>query len=196
LKTNSDDITRAIIGLAHDRSSRCGGDIRILRSDSENHLQMTSKSTDDPLVKVFWLLEHASLQGISFPSESVLYRNAFFTLEGVLNDIHPGFVMADSMERSLRDLLMKELPLRTAGWFTPQVDDAASYRCLVSTSDLQSLPVYQTFSEWQQLTELYANMLGVSFNHAADWLFLMSGARKDESLKPADTRIMVLVPVI
>ena len=59
-------------------------------------------------MKVFRLLEHAALQGISFPSELVLYRKAFFTLEGVLNDIHPGFVMADSVERYLRDLLMEE----------------------------------------------------------------------------------------
>jgi ubiquinone biosynthesis protein len=179
LKSDSDDIARAIIGLAHDRSSGYGGDIRLLRSDIESHLQLTGKSTDDPLVKVFRLLEHAALQGISFPSELVLYRKAFFTLEGVLNDIHPGFVMANSVEHYLRDLLLKEFPLRSAAWFMPQVDDAASYRSLLSTSDLQSLLVYRTFSEWRQLTEFYANMFGVSFNLAADWLSLMAGVRKD-----------------
>ena len=179
LKSDSDDIARAIIGLAHDRSSGYGADVRELRSEIENHLQQTSKSTDDPLVKVFRLLEHAALQGISFPSELVLYRKAFFTLEGVLNDIHPGFVMADSVERYLRDLLIKEFPLRSAAWFTPQVDDAASYRSLVSTSDLQSLLVHRTFSEWQQLTEFYANMIGVSFNLTADWLSLLGGINKD-----------------
>ena len=179
LKSDSDDIARAIIGLAHDRSSGYGADIRALRSDIENHLQLTSKSTDDPLVKVFRLLEHAALQGISFPSELVLYRKAFFTLEGVLNDIHPGFVMADSVERYLRDLLIKEFPQRSAAWFTPQMDDAASYRSLVSTSDLQSLLVHRTFSEWQQLTEFYANMIGVSFNLTADWLSLLGGINKD-----------------
>ena len=179
LKADSDDIARAIIGLAHDRSSGYGTDIRVLRADLESHLQLISKLTDDPLVKAFRLLEHAALQGISFPSELVLYRKAFFTLEGVLGDIHPGFVMADSVERYLRDLLMKEFPLRSTAWFSAQADDAASYRSLVSTSDLQSLLVYQTFSEWQQLTEFYTNMIGVSFNLAADWLSLMGGGKKE-----------------
>jgi ubiquinone biosynthesis protein len=179
LKSDSDDIARTIIGLADDRSSGYGGDIRVLRSDIESHLHLTGESTDDPLVKVFRLLEHAALQGISFPSELVLYRKAFFTLEGVLNDIHPGFVMSDSVERYLRALLLKELPLRSAAWFPPRGDDAASFRSLVSTSDLQSLLIYRTFSEWQQLTELYANMIGVSLNLAMDWLSLMGGVRKD-----------------
>ena len=179
LKSDSDDIARAVIELAHDRSSGYGADFRVLRSDIDSHLQLISKYTDDPLVKVFRLLEHAALQGISFPSELVLYRKAFFTLEGVLNDIYPGFVMAESVERYLRELLLQEIPLRSATWFTPQVDDAASYRSLVSTSDLQSLLVYQTFNEWQHLTELYTSMIGVSFNLAADWLSLMGGVKKD-----------------
>ncbi|MBT8346087.1 MAG: hypothetical protein KJO28_07255 [Desulfofustis sp.] len=179
LKSDSDDIARAIIGLAHDRSSGYGGDIRVLRSDIEGHLQLNGATTGDPLVKVFQLLEHAALQGISFPSELVLYRKAFFTLEGVLNDIHPGFVMSDSVERYLRDLLTKEFPLRSATWFIPQVDDAAAYRSLVSTSDLQSLLVHRTFSEWQQLTEFYTTMFGVSINLAADWLSLMGGDKND-----------------
>ena len=68
---------------------------------------------------------------------------------------------------------------RSAAWFTPRGDDAASFRSLVSTSDLQSLLIYRTFSEWQQLTELYANMIGVSLNLATDWLSLMGGVRKD-----------------
>ncbi|MBT8329672.1 MAG: hypothetical protein KJN87_08205, partial [Desulfofustis sp.] len=156
-----------------------GGDIRVLRSAIEGHLQLNGASTGDPLVKVFQLLEHAALQGISFPSELVLYRKAFFTLEGVLNDIHPGFVMSDSVERYLRDLLTKEFPLRSATWFIPQVDDAAAYRSLVSTSDLQSLLVHRTFSEWQQLTEFYTAMFGVSINLAADWLSLMGGDEND-----------------
>ncbi|RZW20492.1 MAG: hypothetical protein EX260_06630 [Desulfobulbaceae bacterium] len=179
LKSDSDDIARAIIGLAHDRSSGYGGDIRVLRSAIEGHLQLSGASTGDPLVKVFQLLEHAALQGISFPSELVLYRKAFFTLEGVLNDIHPGFVMSDSVERYLRDLLTKEFPLRSATWFIPQVDDAAAYRSLVSTSDLQSLLVHRTFSEWQQLTEFYTTMFGVSIYLAADWLSLMGGDNND-----------------
>ena len=130
-------------------------------------------------MKVFRLLEHASLQGIYFPSELVLYRKAFFTLEGVLNGIHPGFVRSDRVERYLQDLLMKEFPLRSAARFTPRMDDAASYRSLVSTSDLQTLLVYRTFSKCQQLTEFYTNMIGVSFNLAATSLSLMGDASKD-----------------
>jgi ubiquinone biosynthesis protein len=179
LKSDHDDVARTIMALAHNRPSRYGADISLLRSDIESHLQRTSTSADDPLVKVFRLLEHAALQGISFPSELVLYRKAFFTLEGVLNDIHPGFVISDSVERYLRDLLLKEFPLRSAAWFMPQVDDASSYRSLVSTSDLQSLLVYKTFSEWQQLSEFYANLFGVSFNLGADWFSLMAGAKKE-----------------
>ncbi len=179
LKSDSDDIALAIIGLAHDRSSRYSGDIRLLRSDIESHLQLISQSTHDPLVKVFRLLEHAALRGIPFPSELVLYRKAFFTLEGVLNDVCPGFTIADSVERYLRDLLLSEFPVRSATWFLPGVNDAASYRSLVSTSDLQSMLVYKTFNEWQQISEFYTNMIGASVNLAADWLSLMAGVKKD-----------------
>ena len=178
LKADTEDIAQAIIGLAADRSSGIAADIKLLRADIENHLQLTSRSTDDPLVQVFRLLEHTALQGISFPSELVLYRKAFFTLEGVLSDIDPGFVMADSLERHLRELLLRELPLRSAAWFLPGQDDAASYRSLVSTADLQSLLVYRTFSDWQRISEIYTDMIGVSFNLAADWFSLMAGEKK------------------
>ena len=179
LKSDSQDMALAIAGLASTRSSGSDADIRKLRADIENHLKEPEITTDDPLVRVFRLLEHAALQGISFPSELVLYRKAFFTLEGVLNDIYPGFAMADSVERYLRDLLLSEFPLRSATWFIPGVDDAASFRSLVSTSDLQSLLVYRTFNEWQQISGFYAGMIGASFNLAADWLTFMTGVKKD-----------------
>ena len=70
------------------------------------------------------------------------------------------------------------MPSRSSAWLFPGRDDAASYRSLVSTADLQSLLMYRAFSDWQRASKLYTDMIGVSVNLTAEWLSLMTGGRK------------------
>ncbi len=173
VKSDSEHITKVIMGLASNHNSENLVNIGELFSDLEKHVQETNKSTDDPLVRVFRLLEHAAFLGVSFPSELVLYRKAFFTLEGVLNDICPNFSMADCLEKYLQNLMLSEFPLRSAAWLIPNLDDAAYYRSLISTSDLQSLISYWAFSDWKRFTNMYTGLISASYKFAADWFSLM-----------------------
>ena len=72
----------------------------------------------DPLKKAFFLLEKMTMEGLVFPSELVLYRKSFFTLEGVLHDISPDFAMGEAMAGYLATLLLQELPIRCGNWMT------------------------------------------------------------------------------
>ncbi len=105
----------------------------------------------DSLCRTFLLLETMTLDGVVFPSELILFRKSFFTLEGVLHDISNGFAMGEAMERYLAGLLIKELPQRCATWLFPVADKPEYYKTLLSNRDLQELSLHQSISLWQKL---------------------------------------------
>lgn len=104
----------------------------------------------DPLQKAFCLLEEMSMKGVVFPSELILYRKSFFTLEGVLHDISPGFAMGEAMENYLITLLLQELPLRCGMYMTPAADSSENYRTLLSNQSLLQFSLYQNIAIWQR----------------------------------------------
>jgi ubiquinone biosynthesis protein len=100
----------------------------------------------DSLKKSFLLLEEMTLAGVVFPSELILFRKSFFTLEGVLHDISPGFAMGETMERYLAGLLLQELPQRYTTWMIPAADKPENYQTLLSNRMLQELSLHQALT--------------------------------------------------
>ncbi len=93
-----------------------------------------------PLVKkAFFLIDQSMLKGIPFPRELLLFRKAFFTLEGLLHDLDPTFDMDTSMIRLVADILMEELPKRWAYLLLLHSDCPEYYRSMLSTTDIQKL---------------------------------------------------------
>ncbi len=131
----------------------------------------------DPLRKSFLLLEKMTLDGIVFPSELILFRKAFFTLEGVLHDIHPRFAMGEAMEVYLARLLMKELPLRLSTSIFPVADRAANYRSLLSNKALKELSLYQSLALWRQSMGLASSFFGTQLKLLDDFYLYYSWKR-------------------
>ena len=101
---------------------------------------------DDPLKNVFQLMAQLTMEGFVFPAEMILFRKTFFTLEGVLADISPGFSMAEALQNYLGQLLLAEVPLRVTAAFLPAPDDNSHYKTLLSNQDLGKLSFSQSLS--------------------------------------------------
>jgi ubiquinone biosynthesis protein len=104
----------------------------------------------DSLKKTFLLLETMTLEGVVFPSELILFRKSFFTLEGVLHDISEGFAMGEAMELYLAALLLKEMPQRYATLMIPADDKPEHYQTLLSNRALHELSLHQAIAFWQK----------------------------------------------
>jgi ubiquinone biosynthesis protein len=113
---------------------------------------LTSKDylANDSLKKTFLLLETMTLEGVVFPSELILFRKSFFTLEGVLHDISEGFAMGEAMELYLAGLLLKEMPQRYATLMIPTDDKPEHYQTLLSNRALHELSLHQIIDFWQK----------------------------------------------
>lgn len=89
--------------------------------------------------KVFRMLDRMALIGARFPSELSLFRKALFTLEGVLQEVDPGFNPDHCMAEILNELIIEELPQRWLGAAFPVLDRPEQYKTLLSNADLRLL---------------------------------------------------------
>lgn len=105
---------------------------------------------DNPLRQCFMLLEELIMAGTVFPADLVLYRKAFFTLEGVLADISQDFVPGKAMMDYLKKLLVEEIPQRYAGIIFPMLDKASNYNSMISNQELRELSLHQNIAIWEQ----------------------------------------------
>lgn len=136
----------------------------------EKILTITKQSSfqdADPLRKTFLIMEQLTLWGLTFPGELILFRKAFFTLEGVLHDISAEFSMSECMQAYLTDIIAQELPLRSIYGFTPW-DSATHYRSMLSNLDLFSL----------LSNRFYATVTHDFFSTAGQWTWGHPGQRK------------------
>lgn len=131
----------------------------------------------DPLKKAFRLLEKMTMEGLVFPSELVLYRKSFFTLEGVLHDISPDFTMGEAMERYLATLLLEELPVRCGIWMTPSADKPEYYRTLLSNQSLLELSLHQNITIWQQMMQQSSSIIEAQVKLSTDLFMYITGCR-------------------
>lgn len=132
---------------------------------------MASKGPrSDQLKMAFNLMAELTLHGFVFPSELMLFRKAFFALEGVLDDVSPGFSMAETMENYLGRLLLAEIPLRIVTGFLPIPDSSLDYRTLLSNRTLGDLSTYQAVSTWNKAMITNSSLIGVQTKLMADLL--------------------------
>jgi ubiquinone biosynthesis protein len=109
----------------------------------------------DHLKKTFKLLEEMTLSGVVFSSDLMLFRKAFFTLEGVLNDLSPNFALHKTMESYLSSLLIQEMPVRVINSFAPTMDKVENYRSLLTNQDLYYLYLQNCMTAWSQQSLQY-----------------------------------------
>lgn len=114
---------------------------------------------EDPLATAFHLLEELSMAGTLFPSELIVLRKAFFTLEGVLTDLAPDFQAGIFMEKHLRNMVLAELPTRLVNCCNPTDDIALGYRSLLSNLDVQQLSWHQALEIWRGIFEQSSDLL-------------------------------------
>lgn len=129
-------IREAIENLAHHDPKR---EIKPIIRD----IMTGNEYTEAPLIKrAFLLIDQSSVKGIRFTRDLLLFRKAFFTLEGVLYNLDPGFDMDTYMIRLVGDLFIEELPKRWTYLLFPHSDRPEHYKSLLSNNDLNMLSAY------------------------------------------------------
>lgn len=108
--------------------------------------------------KTFVLLDGLALEGFRFPSDLLLFRKAFFTLEGVLFDLCPAFDLDKAMAGEMALLMMTEGPQRWAAWSFPFMDRPENYRSLISNLDLRILAQHLMTLFFQQGTAMMTGL--------------------------------------
>ena len=110
--------------------------------------------------RTFKLLEELAYEGYVFPADLMLFRKAIFTLEGVVDDLCPGFDMDAAVQRYLTELITREIPNRIGYLFFPLADRPENYPSLISNIELQSLLVHQ-----------YIDAVGTSYRRLTAYLW-------------------------
>lgn len=119
-----------------------------IKKTEEKVMEMVERydlSKDSLLKHCFLLLEALSYEGIVFDRDLLLFQKAFFTLEGVVNDLCPEFDMDSATRAYLEDAIVKEIPRRYSALFLPHLDKAENYQCLLSNNDLYSIMLHSMY---------------------------------------------------
>lgn len=177
MKRDNWTIARAIAGMvsALDTTQKID---RGYLAEKIKHLVATEEHGDcDPLKTAFHLLEEMTMEGLVLPSELVLYRKSFFTLEGVLHDLSPDFTMSGALERYLARLLLEELPARCGTWMIPAADRPEYYRTLLSNQSLLELSLLQSISIWQQTLQRTSSLIEAQLKLTAEVCMYFTGCR-------------------
>jgi len=106
------------------------------------------------LGKAFYFIDQLAINGVCFPKDLLLFRKAFFTLDGVLHELDPEFNMDSYMAGFIKDIFIQDLPKRWLFSMMPHMDCSENYSSLVSTRELHlyaiqffthtvSLPVHE-----------------------------------------------------
>lgn len=90
-----------------------------------------------PLERAFHLIDQAALEGIRFPKDLLLFRKAFFTLDGVLRELDPEFSIDRYAAPLLKELFLEELPGRWTTGMIPRLDRPGKFKSLVTNRELQ-----------------------------------------------------------
>lgn len=137
--------------------------------------ELSPDSNDNPLRRSFLLLEELTMAGVVFPAELVLYRKAFFTLEGVLSDIAPDFDPGAAMEHYLGRLLVGEIPQRYMGSIFPLLDKASYYNSMISNQELGRLSLHHNVALWEEFVNTTSQLLKTQNTMTRDLLRYVNG---------------------
>ncbi len=177
IKKDLSSIRRAIEALAIDGSWDGPGRQQRFR---QRVLDLIHSSAFDELShmrKTFKLLEELAYEGFVFPADLMLFRKAIFTLEGVVDDLCPGFDMDAAVMRHMTALITQELPTRIGNLFFPLADRSDNYPSLISNTELQSLLVHQ-----------YIEAVGIGYRRFAEYLWGLGGLPPGHSRRPVNPR--------
>ncbi len=116
-----------------DRPDPSGRRLDIIRRIRNHPDYARSRSIE----RAFYLIDRAALEGIRFPRNLLLFRKAFFTLDGVLRELDPEFTMDGYAVPLLKALVWEELPDRWTAELVPRPDGPEKYRSLISNRELQ-----------------------------------------------------------
>lgn len=88
------------------------------------------------LGRAFEIIDRTAIRGVRFPRSLLLFRKAFFTLDGVLHDLDPEFDMDAAVAELAVEAFLREMPRRWIGGAFPGMDRPEQYATLVSNRDL------------------------------------------------------------
>jgi len=89
--------------------------------------------------KLFVMIDQAVVRGIQFPGELLLFRKAFFTLEGVIYDLDPEFDMDAYLVKVLSRFVLEETPKRWLYAMLLHSDLPEYYSSHLSNNDLHRI---------------------------------------------------------
>jgi ubiquinone biosynthesis protein len=141
-------ISQAIICLCNEHNSLISQ--HDLNEATSNHMLLAEYHKFNPLKRTFWLLEKMTMDGLVFPAPLILFRKAFYTLEGVLEDISPGFNVEVALHEYLGNIMIEEIPQRLCNSFFPLSDRAENYRSMLSNHDMAILSLDNFMSHWSR----------------------------------------------
>lgn len=144
LKGDSEEMARSIVRLANIQGAVEAGRLSRLREQIEMFLRTSGWPHQSLIGTVCRLLEELSYQGIVFPADLMLFRKAFFTLEGVVLDICADFDFDAQMQIYLLVGIAEEMPVRICNVLFPLMDRPENYETLISNAELQSLLLSQS----------------------------------------------------
>jgi ubiquinone biosynthesis protein len=134
----------------------------------------------DPLSRALRLLEQLALHGVLFPGELVLFRKAFFTLEGVLNHLVPGFSPGRAMEQYLRTLLKREMSRRITVLMSGRPDHSFDYPSLLSSQAVSQLTLYRLLNDWQNLADKASAVMTAQYQLSLAWWEALWGLGREK----------------
>lgn len=175
IKHDPGSIGRAIEGLAADASPWERDKRKHIDAYLQLHITSPEYQSCSMIKKSFRLMETMTLEGIVFPSPLLLFRKAFFTLEGVLNDISPGFAVEPVMDAYICRLVMQELPQRMHNWCLMVRDKSEDYQSLLANHTLQELGLHLAMNQLEQTMQGYATLLEMQTKLTTDFLIFMTG---------------------
>ncbi|MDJ0803306.1 MAG: AarF/UbiB family protein [Desulfobacterales bacterium] len=176
VKKDLSSIRRAIKALAIDGSWGDPGRRQRFRRQVLNLIHSSAFDELSHMRKTFKLLEALAYEGFVFPADLMLFRKAIFALEGVVEDLCPGFDMDAAVMRHMMALITREIPERFGNLFFPLADRADNYPSLISNSELQSLLVHQ-----------YIDAVGASYRRWAEFFWGWGGQPSGRPSRPADS---------
>lgn len=102
------------------------------------NIRSSQKYTDSGfLEKAFYFIDQLAINGVGFSKDLLLFRKAFFTLDGVLHELDPEFNMDKYMFGLFKEMFIRELPKRWLYYMIPRMDCSENYTSLISTRELQ-----------------------------------------------------------
>ncbi len=178
-KVQRGQIVEMMIGVSIGDSKRAGEAIEQLCGGTRGgadieRLLASALVHDDPIKVGFHLLEEMTMAGMVMPPELILFRKAFFTLEGVLNDLAPDFSMFEAMSDYVGGLLLAELPERLGSGFLPLVDTALQHRSLLSNEALANLGLHHSLTIWEKAMSFQFALFAAQTRFSTDFLRSMT----------------------